>query len=137
MRQIVLDTSIAIKWFFPENGSGKALRLKRDHVKGKSLLCSRDLLLYEFVSALKNYSPLKIEEKDFKLATAALQAMRLKIYSLEYTELAELFRLSRKVNLSIYDSAYILLAKRLRTSLYTADKKLFLASKTFVRSFLI
>lgn len=137
MRKIVVDTSVAIKWFFPENSHDKALKLKNDHLAGKIMICTRDLLLYEFTSSLKNYSPLKIEEKDFNLAASTLQSLRLKICPLEYQELNELFKLSRKLMVSIYDCSYLLLAQKLRTSLYTADKKLFLASKAIISPFFV
>jgi|SRR3989338_7241118 len=137
MRQIVLDTSVVIKWFIPEKGRNKAIALRDDHIKNKIKLCSRDLLLYEFVSSLKNYSKMRLQDKDFAFAVETLQSVKIGIYPLNYADLPELFILAKKLNISIYDCSYLLLAKKLRAPLYTADKKLFLASKSAVASFFI
>jgi len=137
MKDVVFDTSVAIKWFFPESGEDKALKLKDRHLAGEIRLCTRDLFLYEFASCLKNYTPVKIEKKDFSLAIEGLQAFGLKIYPLEYLELADLFAISSKLDLSVYDCSYLLLAKRLKAPLYTADKKLYLKAKKLATCFLI
>lgn len=137
MKNVVFDTSVAIKWFFPEKGKDKADDLRKAHVEGKISLCTRDLFLYEFTSAFKNYPLLKIEEKDFLLAVSALRFLKLKIYPLEYEELKELFFISRKLQISIYDASFLLLSKRLKTSLYTGDKKLYQKGKSFVPVFFV
>ena len=137
MKNIVFDTSVAIKWFFPEKGKDKAGDLKKSHLQGKISLCTRDLFLYEFTSAFKNYKAIKIEEKDFLLAVCALRSLKLKIYPLEYDELKELFSISRKLQISIYDASFLSLAKRLRAPFYTADKKLYEKGKGFIPVFFV
>jgi predicted nucleic acid-binding protein len=137
MKNLVFDTSVAIKWFFPEKGKNKADDLKKSHLQGKISLCTRDLFLYEFASAFKNYKSVKIEEKDFLLAVSALRSLKLKIYPLEYNELKELFTISFKRQISIYDASFLLLAKRLKAPLYTADKKLYKCGKGYVSVFFV
>lgn len=132
MRRIVVDTSVIIKFFFPEKGSDNAIQLRQDHLERKITLYSRDLLLYEFTSALRNYTSVEISSNDFALASQTLASLKLQIIPLDYRELSELFLLSKKLSLSIYDCSYILLAKKLRAPLYTADRKLFQAGKTTV-----
>lgn len=134
---VVFDTSVAVKWFFPEDGADKALVLRQRHVNGEITLCTRDLFLYEFTSALKNYHSPKISEKDFLLAREALESLKTSIFPLEYDELKDLFSLSQKLGISVYDCAYILLSQKLSAPLYTADKKLYLAGKKIVKTFLI
>jgi len=137
MKNIVIDTSVAMKWFFPESGSKKAFDLKNKHIKGKISIYTRDLFLYEFTSAFKNYSPKKIEEKDFFIALSALMSLKIKFLPLRYQELEELFLLSRKLDISVYDSSFLLLAKKLKAPLSTSDKKLYLKGKDFVEMVLI
>lgn len=134
---VVFDTSVAVKWFFPENGSEKALGLKNDHLERKISLCTRDLFLYELTSAFRNYSGVKVEEKDFLLSVLAIQSLKLTVFPLEFEETGELFLISRKLDISIYDCSYILLAKRLKAPLYTADKKLYQKAHGFIASFFI
>lgn len=124
-KQVVIDTSLAIKWFFPEKGAKAANKLRDDHINKKIIICSRDLFLYEFSSAFRNYAGEKIEAGDFQLAVETLTALEIKIYPIEYRELKELFIMSKKLDLSIYDCSFILLAKKISTALFTADKKLY------------
>ena len=87
MKNAIIDTSVAMKWFFPEAGSEKALELKDKHIKGELTLYTRDLFLYEFTSAFKNYSVEKIEEKDFSLAVLALTSLNIKLLPLTFQEM--------------------------------------------------
>lgn len=135
MNTAVVDTSVVIKWFFPnEVGSKKAVILKNELLEKKIRLCTLDLLLYEFTSVFKNYSTVKIEEKDFTIAIETLQKLGIASYSLGFSELSNLFNLSRKLQISIYDCSYIHLAKKLRAPLYTADKKLHSAASKIITS---
>ena len=137
MKNVVIDTSVAMKWFFPEPGSKKASELKDKQIKNEIELFSRDLFLYEFTSAFKNHSPQKIEEKDFTLAVSALMSLKIKFLPLKFQETKELYLLSRKLDISIYDCSFVLLAIKLKASLYTADKKLFIKAKDFVEIVLV
>ena len=137
MKNIVIDTSVAMKWFFPESGFKKALEIKDKHIKGEVSVYTRDLFLYEFTSAFKNYSSQKIEEKDFSIAVSALMSLKIKFLPLRYQELEELFLLSRKLDISVYDGSFLLLAKKLKAPLSTADKKLYFKGKDFVEIVLI
>lgn len=129
MKNIVIDTSVAIKWFFPESGFKKALELKDKHIKKEISICSCDLFLLEFTSAFKNYSPQRIEQNDFSLAVTALVSLKLKFYPLRFEELKEMFNLSRKLGVSVYDVSFVILSKKLKATFYTADKKLYLKCK--------
>ena len=137
MKNVVIDTSVAMKWFFPEPGSKKASELKDNQIKNEIELYSRDLFLYEFTSAFKNYPSQKIEGKDFSLAISALMSLKIKFLPLKFQETEELYVLSKKLNISIYDCSFVLLAIKLKASLYTADKKLFIKAKDFVEIVLV
>lgn len=136
-QKVVFDTSVAVKWFFPEDGKDQAMALRKRHIEGQIILCTRDLFLYEFTSALKNYSDPKIIEKDFLLAQKAIESLGITLFPLMYEELSELFSLSRELNISIYDCSFLLLAQKLSSSFYTADKKLYLAGKKTIKTILI
>lgn len=137
MNNIVIDTSVVIKWFLPEQGSRLALKLKDDHLNGKIRICSRELLLYEFASSFKNYSKIKLDPKDFAIAVKTLASLKLAVFPLEYSELGDLYVLAKELNISVYDCSYLLLAKKLKTSLYTADKKLYISAKTVTDPILV
>ena len=129
MKKIVIDTSVVMKWYFPEKGFEKALELKDNHIKGNITLHSRDLLIYEFTSAFKNHSSSIISAKDFSLAVSVLVALKIKLLPLSFQEMKELFNLSRELDLSIYDASFILLSIKIKAPLYTSDKKLWTKGK--------
>ncbi|MDP4010616.1 MAG: type II toxin-antitoxin system VapC family toxin [Candidatus Roizmanbacteria bacterium] len=129
MQNIVIDTSVAMKWFFPETGFKKALELKEKQIKNEISMYSRDLFIYEFTSAFKNYSSVAIEKQDFSLAVSALMSLKIKFLPLKFQETSELFLLAKKLNISIYDGSFLLLARSLKAPLYTADRKLFIKGK--------
>lgn len=133
----VFDTSVAIKWFFPEDGKDQALALREEHISGKISLVTRDLFLYEFTSAMRNYSDPKIEKSDFLLAQKAIESLKLSIFPFEYEEMSDMFSLSQELGISIYDCSYLLLAQKLSVPFYTADKKLFRAGKKIIKSIFI
>lgn len=137
MENAVIDTSVAVKWFFEERGYKKAIELKEKQLKREIVIYTRDLFLYEFTSVFKNYSTKKIEEKDFSLAVAALFSLNIKFLTLKNNELEELYALAKQTNLSVYDCSYLLLAKNLKSPLYTSDKKLYLKSKDLIKVFLV
>ncbi|PIP64475.1 hypothetical protein CO083_01110 [Candidatus Roizmanbacteria bacterium CG_4_9_14_0_8_um_filter_34_12] len=130
MKTVIVDTSVIIKWFFPESSQDKALVLKKQHLDGEIFLCTRDLALYEFTSVFNNYSTQRIEEKDFQLACSALEALKMKYFSLEFNELSLTYTLAKKLTLSVYDCSFVLLAQKLNSTLYTSDKKLYQKAKT-------
>lgn len=137
MKIIVVDISVIIKFFFPEVRANKAQKLKEDHLQRKINLYSRDLLLYEFTSSLRNYKAVEINAKDFILAVKILESIKLQIVPLDYKDLPDIFNISNRLNISIYDSSYLLLAQKLRAPLYTADKKLHQSCKNIVSSFFV
>lgn len=136
MKSVVIDTSVVIKWFLPERGGGEALKLRDNLLNKKIKICSRDLLLHEFTSAFKNYK-IKLVQNDFIAAVKILRALKLSLYPLDYSELGELFSISKKLDISIYDCSYLLLARKLKSPLYTADRKLFLGAKRIISAVFI
>src|SRR2546428_11617331 len=51
-RELVFDSSVAVKWFSEEEDTDKALLLKEKHVQGSARLRASDLLYYEVTNAL-------------------------------------------------------------------------------------
>lgn len=49
---VVIDASVAIKWFLPEKESEKALRIRDEHAEGAIDLAAPDLLYYEVANVL-------------------------------------------------------------------------------------
>lgn len=125
---VIVDTSVAIKWFFEESGSSEARSLLREAPLG-----APDLLHYEFCNflACKDF----ITEQEASRFLTQLYHLPLQIFLLPEKGFKEALWLSKKYRLSFYDASFIALADSLGADLVTADRKLFLKVKplSFVR----
>lgn len=119
---IVVDASIAIKWFIPEEGSEEALRILNDHIFGREEIFVPDLLFYEVVNALRYKQGLAIDGVGQFIDT--LSRLELKRISTDENYLKDIFHTAREFDISAYDAAYVTLAKIFNCTLATADVKL-------------
>jgi predicted nucleic acid-binding protein len=119
----VLDASVILKWFVEEDGSEKAVRILDDHVQGRAPIVVPDLLLYEMGNALKCSGG--FAEQEVGEAVDALWGLDLFIAAPQPEVIRSAVSISFSFGLSLYDAAYIALAKEMGMALVTADKKLF------------
>lgn len=118
MALLVIDASVALKWFIPEWDSEHALRLR-----GREL-CAPDLLLAEAGNALwKAVRRRLLAQAEAKAAFAALHASGIRWFA---TGDLSSEALAHAVNLdhAIYDCIYLALARRLDTVMVTSDERL-------------
>ncbi|MBI3282455.1 type II toxin-antitoxin system VapC family toxin [Candidatus Curtissbacteria bacterium] len=116
---VVVDTSVAYKWFSPENEEFlyEALAL----LKNPSALIAPDLIIYELANSwatktkLKN-SQIKIFLKDFEEA-------EIKIEPVSFELIRRAIDFSRKYHVSVYDATYAMLASEKGCNFVTADSK--------------
>lgn len=125
---IIVDTSVVIKSFFPEEGWEVAQELLQTEVLG-----SPDLLLYEFSNYLVRHPELSNEE--IRNLWAALYRSSIQFFVLTQDRLVRTTELARELGLTAYDASFIALAEGLKANLVTADQKLARKAKTlpFVR----
>jgi predicted nucleic acid-binding protein len=121
---LIVDASIAAKWFFEEEGSARALQLREEPD-----LTAPDFILLEVHHAMwKRMARLETE----KVAVQRVQsALRIAISRLAPSEaLAEAAgKLSLGQNLAIYDCLYLALAAETEGRLVTADQRQFSAAR--------
>lgn len=120
---IVIDASVAAKWFFNEEHSGSALGLLDSSfelrapdfffLEMNSLLCKR--------TRRRELSIGEAFEMDDEIRSMPIQSYP----SLTLREKA--FELALETTCSIYDCLYLALAEALDAHLVTADRKFFLA----------
>ena len=116
----MVDASVVVKWFVEEEGTDKALEIRDDFVAGDVALHAPSHLPFEVLNALR-FSTLCTEERCVQ-ALLALQA-----YGFTYHPLAgemgrRALHLAFRGDLSVYDAAYLALARELATKVVTADK---------------
>jgi len=122
IEKLVLDASVALKWFFEEKGTKIADKLLDALREEKIEIFVPQIFFFEIVNAVKTKS--ESTSKD------VLRAIN-KLFSLDFTtEKANLILLKKanfyaqKYDLSIYDASYIALAKINGLPFITADKKM-------------
>ena len=128
MREIVVDASVVLKWYLPDEFWGnRALRLLDMHVRGEVALLAPTLLPYEVLNAL-----LVAERRgraDERLTEQSFEAF----WGLELTLVdpfaLNMLALARPFSRSAYDAAYLSLAEAKKTDLLTDDKRLYRATR--------
>jgi predicted nucleic acid-binding protein len=124
MASIVVDASVAIQWVLPEESYLRARELLRTYVSGEHDLIAPRVLPEEAASVLarrvrrRQLTPAGAE-KAFRFLQAYMPALE------QDAELVhEAFRLSLRLQLSLWDCLYLALAIRGRRTLVTADRRL-------------
>jgi predicted nucleic acid-binding protein len=121
---IVLDASVALKWFFwDEAGWERARHYRNKHVSGDEIIAVPDLFFYEVANVLSNRTTLSVEAMSE--AFSLLWSFDFEVFSLGLGEFLGGITLSERYRVNLYDAAYLELARRLKCEFVTFDKKLY------------
>jgi predicted nucleic acid-binding protein len=120
---LVLDASVAVKWFSPENEAGleSALAIRDAHLSGEALILVPDLFYYEVINAIagkKFFSPAKVAT-----SAAALFALGLQTAPADSALLVNAGGIARQFGITVYDAAYLAVARQHNYPLVTANPK--------------
>ncbi|MBI2552517.1 type II toxin-antitoxin system VapC family toxin [Candidatus Uhrbacteria bacterium] len=119
---VVVDASVALKWFLPEEGAPEAMTILNDHVFGREEIFVPDILFYEIVNALR-YKP-DLDNPAVEKFIEVLSWFELKRIGTDEQFLKEILQVAREFDISGYDAAYAALARIFNCSLITADTRL-------------
>jgi predicted nucleic acid-binding protein len=122
-KTLIVDASVAAKWFVPEEDSGKAVKLRNRHVEGELTLMAPDLIVYEVANALSHHPD--ISDEALRENVEALFMVDLDLVSPSTELMALTADSARRYAISVYDSSYLALAEFIATNLVTADKRLY------------
>jgi predicted nucleic acid-binding protein len=120
--RLVIDSSVAVKWFVTEGESGvaEALALLEEHLSRRCMLAAPSHLLLEVLNALRSRG---LNESDMRVATRGLLGLQLELTPVE--ELAEQAAgIAASCRLTMYDAAFGALADGLGVELVTEDRRL-------------
>jgi len=121
---IVLDASVALKWIFGEEEGGDKARLyKEGHVTGKEPVAVHSLFFYEIANVLATKT--RLSTKDAAGAFSLIWNFDLEVFRLGLDEFLEGLTLSRQYGITLYDAAYIVLARKLGCPFVTSDRSLY------------
>lgn len=121
MDQVVVDTSVAVKWFLDEEDSDKALNLL-NKIKDRSVLAVFPSIIFLELENAVYFSGLPTGEK---LQTAIFDLFNLKqeIITPDIFLLNKMASLMVEFDLAAYDALFLALAESRQIPLITADKK--------------
>ena len=123
MRPLVIDASVAVKWFLPENHSSEALLIRDKFVDGECKLIAPDLMLSELANVLWKRRE-SIDEATALDIIRDLLALGVGLVPSEQI-IVRAYRLASGHNRTVYDSMYLALAESRNCDMVTADERLF------------
>jgi predicted nucleic acid-binding protein len=127
MSAVVVDASVVIKWFVPENGTEAALQL----LHSGHQFVAPDLLFAEVANSIWKKT-LRGELTAIDSHHLAADLERIAVETIQCRELAtDAHALALITARSVYDSMYVAVAIRLETRLITADERLVNALAAF------
>ena len=128
MKALVVDTSVAFKWFRREGDEPAvpaALSILERHLQGEVELHAPDLLVYEFGNILKSKSRQAAENPSLILDD--LFRLELTFHCLEPSLAREALKLALSLDVTFYDASFVALAHSLEAGMVTADARLYRA----------
>jgi len=128
---IVIDASVALKWFITENEDyvENALAIQDKKISEEIKILVPDLFFLEVLNALITKSEFSIE--DISTAREVLFKMDLEIKYPDNSILSDSAGIALLEGFTIYDSLYIAVAKSSNAIFYTEDKKILSSSKNY------
>jgi len=120
---MIVDASVVLRAFFPDEEQAQAQALIRDHVSGRVRLAAPTLLLYELTNAvLQAKRRGRITAEEGKAILAAFEGLGIE---LEPVTWQQMLPLAQRFDRSAYDAAYLALAKAREEPLITSDLRLY------------
>jgi predicted nucleic acid-binding protein len=129
--EIVLDASVAVKWFNTknENHVEQALAIQKKKMSGEIRIIVPDIFFLEVLNAFITKSRFNIE--DISIVREVLFKMDLEVKYPDDSLLSDSAEIALAEGLTIYDSLYIAVAKSSDAYLYTEDKKILSYQKRY------
>ncbi len=120
---IVVDASVAFKWFKSKNEPfhKEAVLILSDHLSGRNKILVPHILLIEIANSLVTKTD--TTDKTIKEDLEYLHKVNLEIIIPEANDILESANLARRNKTTVYDMLYAVLAKKLKTTLITADER--------------
>ena len=122
MKQIVLDASVVLKWFFEEKDSALADKILLEFKKGNLKVFIPQIFFFEIVNVVKTKA--KSTHNEGLEVTDKLFSLNFSTEKINSPLLSKANYYAHKYNLSIYDASYIALAKIKKVIFLTADVKM-------------
>jgi predicted nucleic acid-binding protein len=124
---LIVDASVILSAFFPDENQHYAQALIRAHVSGHEPLLAPALLWYELTNAvLQAVRRQRITDEQSRVILEAFEGLDIETRPVGWREI---LALARQFDRSAYDAAYLALAQTTGQRLITGDRRLYNAVK--------
>jgi len=120
-REIVLDSSVVVKWFSTEIKSVEALKFLDSYIQGSVELTVSEILFCEVGNALR-YKP-DYDIQKWKIALAQLFNLRMKVTHLTEGLIIRTGEIAYEGKVTFYDALPVAIAEHKKTVCITADEE--------------
>ncbi|WP_347404971.1 type II toxin-antitoxin system VapC family toxin [Nodosilinea sp. LEGE 06152] len=124
MAKIVVDSSVAIKWFIPQKHSDKSRQILSAYQEGELDLLVPDLIYAEIGNIVWKLN--RFQELSEQHAKDILKTFQLITFSVTPSSLLlnDAYHFAREYQRTVYDSLYVALSLRHQCLFVTGDSKL-------------
>ncbi len=120
---MIVDASVLLSAFFPDENQPQAQALLWQHVAGEIHLRAPDLLPYELSNALRQAERRgRISEFQSEKILKSMKGLEIEILPIEF---GAMLPLARRFDRSAYDAAYLFLSEFVDEPLITGDLRLY------------
>jgi len=131
-----VDAGVMARWFIPgEEYEEEALKIRNDYAQGKIQLYAPTLIIYEVLNSIWEAVTRKLMEigqvKTYCQTIPKIMPTTIKFGS---EDLERIMEIAVKEKITIYDAAYIIMAIKTKSTLITADKKLFETGRKYIKT---
>jgi predicted nucleic acid-binding protein len=119
--QVVIDSSVAVKWFSEEEKTAEAIALRDSHVDGRIRLLTTPLLTTEVANALR-YKP-DYDCDKLEMAIGYLFKLHTNEVPIDRQLLSRSAEIAFKCDVTVYDAIPVALAMLKKTKCITADRE--------------
>ena len=119
---MIIDTSVAVKWFYEEAETPRALRLFEGIIGHTIRAVVPDLLFYEFANVLKTKG--KADRVKTEGTLAVLHELPWTVIEPSQHFMGHALQVAEQYGISVYDASYVALAFEWDVPLITADERL-------------
>ena len=120
---MIVDASVILSAFFPDEEQAQAQALIRDHVIGRVQLTAPDLLVYEVANAvIQARRQGRIRDEQVEGILSSFEGLNIALKPVTWQRLLPL---ATRFDRSAYDAAYLALAEATGQPLVTGDRRMY------------
>lgn len=124
--RLVVDTSVAVKWFFDEPLSERALAILEACRSGAESLLAPDLIYLEFGNAVrKRVLKKELAPEDGAVIVAAFTRVLFEAVLQSRSLLPSAYRLALEHGCTVYDAVFLAAASQTSADCVTADERFY------------